>query len=131
VLMQLRATKAELASREAKLPEIVAARDAATAELEQVKASLAGRDAEIATLIAGHEAALAEVAAAAVDPWASAERHLLFFQGSEGYELVERSGPPPAAGDRVEVPGQTCLVARIAASPAPGPRLPCAYLIAA
>jgi hypothetical protein len=131
VLMQLRATKAELASREAKLPEIVAARDAAAAELEQVKASLAGRDAEIANLIAEHEAALAEVPTAAADPWASAERHLLFFQGSEGYELVERSGPPPAAGDRVEVPGHTCLVARIAASPAPGPRLPCAYLIAA
>jgi hypothetical protein len=130
-LTQLRATKAELASREAKLPEIVAARDAVAAELEQAKASLAGRDTAIAHLIAKHEAALAEGVAAAADPWAAAESHLLFFQGSEGYELVERSGPPPAAGDRVEVPGHTCLVARIAASPAPGPRLPCAYLIAA
>ena len=70
-------------------------------------------------------------AAAAADPWASAERHLLFFQGKEGYELVERAGAPPAAGDRVEVPGGSCFVARIAASPAPGPRLPCAYPIAA
>jgi hypothetical protein len=135
VLMQLRATKAELASREAKLPEIVAARDAVAAELEQAKASLAGHDTAMANLIAEHEAALAEAAAAApaavTDRWAAAERHLLFFQGSEGYELVERSGPPPAAGDRVEVPGQVCLVTRIAASPAPGPRLPCAYLIAA
>lgn len=131
LLMQLRATKAELASREAKLPEIVAARDAATAELEQAKASLADRDAAMASLIAEHETALADVPAAATDPWASAERHLLFFQGREGYELVERAGAPPAAGDRVDVPGGTHLVARIAASPAPGPRLPCAYLIAA
>jgi hypothetical protein len=130
-LMQLRATKAELASREAKLPEIVAARDAATAELEQAKASLAGRDSAIADLTAKHEAVLAEISAPAADPWASAERHLLFFQGNEGYELVERAGPPPAAGDRVEVPGGSHLVARIAGSPAPGPRLPCAYLIAA
>jgi hypothetical protein len=129
--MQLRATKAELASREAKLPEIVSARDAAVAELEQTKASLADRDTAVADLIAKHEAALAETVTAAADPWASAERHLLFFQGREGYELVERAGAPPAAGDRVEVPGGTHLVARIAASPAPGPRLPCAFLIAA
>ena len=133
VLMQLRATKAELASREAKLPEIVAARDAVAAELEQAKAALAGNETAMANLIAEHEAALAAAAvpAPAADRWAAAERHLLFFQGSEGYELVERSGPPPAAGDRVEVPGQVCLVTRIATSPAPGPRLPCAYLIAA
>jgi hypothetical protein len=131
LLMQLRATNAELASREAKLPEIVAARDAVAAELEQVKAALAGRDTAMANLVAEHEAALAAAAAPAADRWAAAERHLLFFQGSEGYELVERAGPPPAAGDRVEVPGQVCLVTRIAASPAPGPRLPCAYLIAA
>ncbi len=130
-LVQLRATKAELASREAKLPEIVAARDAAMAELEQAKVSLAGRETAIAHLIAKHEAVLAEATAGSADPWASAERHLLFFQGAEGYELVERAGPPPAAGDRVEVPGGAQIVARIAASPAPGPRLPCAFLLAA
>ena len=149
--MQLRATKAELSSREAKLPEIVAARDAAVAELEQTKALLAERDEALARVESAQAAAddtvleikaeyeekLAELVAslaeatAAAAPWASAERHLLFFQGREGYELVERAGPPPAAGDRVDVPGGTHLVARIAASPAPGPRLPCAYLIAA
>ena len=108
MLTQLRATKAELASRDAKLPEIVAARDAAAAELEQAKASLDGRDTAIAHLIAKHEAALAEAWQRPLDPWAAAESHLLFFQGSEGYELVERTGPPPAAGDRVDVPGRTC-----------------------
>jgi hypothetical protein len=129
-LAELRAMKAELSSSQAKLPELVAARDAAVAALEQAKASLAGRDTAIAHLIAKHEAVLAEIAASAAGPWASAERHLLFFQGAEGYELVERAGPPPAAGDRVEVPGGARTVARIAASPAPGPRLPCAYLVA-
>jgi hypothetical protein len=129
-LAELRAMKAELSSSQAKLPELVAARDAAVAALEQAKASLAGRDTAIAHLIAKHEAVLAEIAASAAGPWASAERHLLFFQGAEGYELVERAGPPPAAGDRVEVPGGARTVARITASPAPGPRLPCAYLVA-
>ena len=43
---------------------------------------------------------------------------------------AERSGPPPAAGDHVDVPGGARLVARVGGSPAPGPRIPCAYLLA-
>ena len=100
-LTQLRATKAELLSR-GEASEIVAARDAATAELEQVKASLAGRDAAIAHLIAKHEADLAEAAASAADPWASAERHLLFFQGARATSSSSAPGlrPPPATASR-------------------------------
>jgi DNA repair exonuclease SbcCD ATPase subunit len=141
-LALLRTTKAELAERDAKLPAVTLERDTALtriAQLEQAaeadQALLAVHDAAVADLLASHEAALdelrAEAAATTVDPWASAERHLLFFSGREGYELVERSGPPPAAGDRVEVPGGPQLVTRIAASPTPGRALPCAYLVAA
>ena len=60
-----------------------------------------------------------------VGPWADAQKHLLFFQGPDGYELVERDGPPPAEGASVE--GH--VVSRISRSPMPGSDLPCAYLV--
>lgn len=104
---------------------------------EQLESALAEQEAsgdplgKIVELEAAYETASAGTAASPVDRWAAAERHLLFFQGSDGYELVERAGPPPASGDRVEVPGGPQIVMRLAASPAPGSELPCAYLIAA
>jgi len=112
VLAQLRTAKAELAERDGQIPELTAACDAALAELAE------------------SEALRSELGAPASDRWESVEQHLLFFQGREGYELVERQGPPPAPGERVEVPGGAQLVGRIGPSPAPGPRLACAYLIA-
>jgi hypothetical protein len=60
-----------------------------------------------------------------VGPWADAQKHLLFFQGPDGYELVEREGPPPAEGAAVD--GH--IVSRISRSPMPGSDLPCAYLV--
>ena len=67
------------------------------------------------------------------DKWASAVRHLLFFQGSESYELVERAGPPPSPGASVDVAGElnAQIVTRVGSAPVPGSDLPCAYLIAA
>ncbi len=56
--------------------------------------------------------------------WATAEKHLLFFQGADGYELVEQDGPPPSPGTKV---GEH-VVARVAAGALPG-ELPCAYLV--
>jgi hypothetical protein len=56
--------------------------------------------------------------------WAAAEKHLLFFQGTDGYELVERDGPPPRPGTKV---GEHVVV-RISAGTLPG-ELPCAYLV--
>jgi DNA repair exonuclease SbcCD ATPase subunit len=125
-LAQLRAAKADLAERDAKLPELSSSRDAALDELQAVRVALEGRDAAIADLVAKVEAS----SAPAPDRWAGAERHLLFFQGADGYELVERSGPPPRDGDVVQVPGGPMTVARLASSPTPGEKLPCAYLTA-
>ncbi len=82
----------------------------------------------------GHEAIRAElsVAAAETERLSDANERLAEaraeleqrFQGAEGYELVERDGPPPAEGAHVD--GQ--LVVRIASAPFPGSELPCAYL---
>ena len=62
--------------------------------------------------------------------------HLLFAPGGEGYRLVEREGPPPAPGSTLELPGDdgtalTLTVTKIGASPLPGTRLACAYLVSA
>jgi hypothetical protein len=107
----------------ARVSELVNERDAALAKLH-------ASEAELASLVAAREEETVRASTAGADPWAAADRHLLFFQGPEGYELVERDGPPPASGTHVQLESGTQVVARIAASPAPGPRVPCAYLIA-
>ena len=61
--------------------------------------------------------------------------HLLFVPGREGYRLVEQEGPPPAPGTTVQVAdddgtSSSLLVAKVGASPLPGTRLACAYLVA-
>jgi DNA repair exonuclease SbcCD ATPase subunit len=97
--------------------------DAALEELHEAQVALAGREAAIGDLVAK----LAAATAPTPERWAGADRHALFFRGAEGYELLERSGPPPAAGDVVPVPGGPRVVARVAAGP--GTPLPCAYLL--
>jgi hypothetical protein len=56
--------------------------------------------------------------------------HLLFVATPSGYRLIERDGPPPAALERVSVPGHddTFRVLKVAASPLPDDRRMCAYL---
>lgn len=55
--------------------------------------------------------------------------HVLFVAGSNGYEILERDGAPPETGERVALEdGGVQLVARVAPSPLPGDRRPCAYL---
>ena len=84
-----------------------------------LEAELARRDADI-------EAIQAAPAPAPVGRWDAAESHLIFFQGHDGYELIERPGPPPSEGSNVG----TQIVARISSAPIPGSKLPCAYLVA-
>jgi chromosome segregation ATPase len=130
---------AEAHEREAALENQLAARDAEWRErLEAVRADFAASRSELAQLLAAAqdrvavlEAELAERDAAPVEPaepadrWNGAESHLLFFLGDQGYELVERDGPPPAPGTSVD--GRVVL--RVAAGPVPGNALPCAYLL--
>jgi hypothetical protein len=98
----------------------------ATAQLEQQKAIAAKLEQRVAALETELEQRQAEpTASAETDPWAGAKAHLLFFQGSKGYELVEKPGPPPAPGTYVD----DQLVARVALGAVPA-ALPCAYLVA-
>ena len=55
------------------------------------------------------------------DPWGKAESHLLFVRRPDGYELVERNGPPPTAGEVVD-DGTVQRVAALGGTP-------CAYVI--
>ena len=75
----------------------------------------------------------AELASGAEQPTEEAnagEGHLLFVPTTAGYVLVERNGPAPPGGDRVELPEQAApfRVAKLGASPLPHDSRVCAYL---
>jgi hypothetical protein len=55
--------------------------------------------------------------------------HLLFVSKPSGYELREQEGDPPHVGSMIEWDGQTLRVTKIAPSPLPGDKRPCAYLV--
>ena len=88
--------------------------------VDELEARLASLEAELAD----RGEALEHVREALAFRWAAAEKHLLFFQGTDGYELVERDGPPPRPGTKV---GEHVVV-RISAGTLPG-EFPCAYLV--
>jgi hypothetical protein len=88
---------------------------------------------EAAAAIAGLEAELAAERARPVAPVAHAhseEGHVLFVATTDGYQVVERAGPPPPVGDVLELPDGpgSYRVTRLGASPFPGDRGRCAYL---
>ena len=58
------------------------------------------------------------------------EQHLLFVSTPGGYSLIEREGPPPPVGGRIEMPEQavSSFVMKLATSPLPNDSRPCAYL---
>jgi phage shock protein A len=120
---RLAGLEAELAERlKAAAVDFEVVRVALEQQLTEAHERMASLQAEVAT----REAELAEHVAVPAGRWDSAESHLVFFQGKEGYELHERSGPPPIEGSKV---GQQ-MVARISSAPFPGSALPCAYLVA-
>jgi hypothetical protein len=56
--------------------------------------------------------------------------YVLFVSKPTGYELMARSGEPPAIGSVVELDGQEgrWIVSRVGPSPLPQDRRRCAYL---
>jgi len=57
--------------------------------------------------------------------------YLLFVWAPTGYTLEERQGDPPPVGAEVEDGERRFRVTKIAVSPLPGDRRPCAYLLPA
>lgn len=55
--------------------------------------------------------------------------HLRLVGQSAGYALTENAGPPPRAGERVEVDEKRFRVARVGRSPLPNDERPCAFLL--
>ena len=52
-----------------------------------------------------------------------ADKHLLFVPGHTGYELTEREGEAPRAGEEVELDGNGAfVVVKVAPSPLPQAR---------
>jgi hypothetical protein len=56
--------------------------------------------------------------------------HVVFVPTSERYLLLERQGPPPEPGDRLELPEGTFVVGKLGRAPFPGERRPCVFLLA-
>jgi hypothetical protein len=57
--------------------------------------------------------------------------HLVFVPTSQGYLLLQRSGPAPAPGERLELSeqaGRQFIVTKVASSPLPADDRRCAYL---
>jgi hypothetical protein len=57
--------------------------------------------------------------------------YLVFVWSPSGYTLGERPGDPPQPGSEVEDGERRYRVTKIAPSPLPGDRRPCAYLLPA
>jgi hypothetical protein len=58
-----------------------------------------------------------------------ADKHLLFVPGHTGYELTEREGEAPRAGEELELDGNGAfVVVKVGPSPLPQDDRACAYL---
>jgi chromosome segregation ATPase len=128
------AVRAALEVHRAERAESAAEFEAVATEMEGLRRSAAEserRAAELEQNLAHAVAELAELRASeSPAPRPGAAAHCVFFQGTQGYELIERQGPPPAEGSPVVLPGGSSqVVARIGPSPFPGSALPCAYLV--
>ena len=101
------------------------------AALDRARADAISQNADLAKRVAELEEAAAAEPETEPARFSGATSHLLFGAGAEGYTLVERDGPPPAAGSTLELDGTVDAVTKLAAGPLPGRRDACAYLAAA
>jgi hypothetical protein len=132
----VRELERELAVRKQELGAVelrraaVERREQATAEreaaLEAAAAGVRERERELADAAGSLERvaqALPPLPEAAPEP----DAHRLFV-ASTPYRFVDRDGPPPVAGELLELGGVTYLVSRVGRSVVPGDRRACAYL---
>jgi hypothetical protein len=130
---------AELEARGAELQELNAELEARHADLgaryRELEEHNRVQAAALESVRAGFEDAVARLEAErsrtgpAPGPVRSDDRHELFVPTGEGYSLLERPGPAPAAGTEVELSsGERFSVMRVGPSPLPGEAHACAYL---
>jgi uncharacterized coiled-coil protein SlyX len=114
---RLEEAERRLEERTRSVAELEAVLEEARAELGRLRTRLAERDGDVA-----------EPAADTPSEPVPAE-HVLFVPGPAGYELVEQEGAPPETGALVELEdGRALVVAKLARTPLPDDRRPCAYL---
>jgi len=63
--------------------------------------------------------------------YAPGPAHLLFIWSPAGYQLIARTGEPPAPGSVLEDDERRYRVTKVAPSPLPDDPRPCAYLVPA
>jgi hypothetical protein len=124
----LEAAALEAAAREAQPPAVAPLHE----DVDQLRAVIELQE-QALTAAAARERARDGDARVVVDPSStrtySSDLHFLFAPNADGYELLERSGPPPAPGEVVELSGgRRCRVLRVGPAPFPGARERCAYL---
>ena len=136
----LEAAHESTASHAAGLEDRLKTLEAAAARAEQLERRLEEAVAQIAHLETEREDVLKVAKVLGEErrhhDHAEDPAHLLFVPGREGYRLVEQDGPPPAPGATLELEDDEgtaieLTVMKVGASPLPGTRLACAYLVAA
>jgi len=98
--------------------------------LDASEAHIAVLDSEVRSLrlrLAAPQAPRAETLQEASEP--EPAFHLRLVPEPTGYALSESHGPPPEAGERVEVNRRRFCVARVGRSPLPDDARPCAFLL--
>ena len=132
-----------LASRNADLEDRLRTLEAAEARAAQLEKRRVEASAKIRQLEAERNDALAiartlneQQREHRPDEHAQDPSHLLFAPVHDGYLLFQQDGPPPAPGSTLRFTendgtSSQLLVAKLGASPLPGVRLACAYLIEA
>ena len=119
------AIEGALAARADELARTEARMVAAETDLALRRGALEAGEAELARRAAEQVAA---ESAPAVRPELAAT-HLVFLPRGEGYAIVEREGPAPAAGAAIALDGRELLVTKVARSPLPADVRACVYVI--
>ncbi len=145
---------AKLRKADARITELTATVDQLDAERTELTVASADQRAALELRLADVESRLAEEAAshsetrrvlaqaleelagkravsAGVDDEPAENGHLCFTSGGDGYQLIHRTGPLPAAGEHYDLDGTAQLVTRIGRSPLPFDHRRCVYLVSA